>query len=206
MRRTVLAFFGFAFIVYWLWTAELPTDGAASLDPVLPSIVRLLPLKAKRSFAALTESKETRSDNELTTWLDLEAEKVGRPDANPNATVLRLKRKALSLRPGELSILKSIALNSAVSSDERFLAVYIIGLSESMAAKDQLKEIGQAPFPPTPNGRAYSDEVVIRAHALESLIQRLSPSDAVIYLKDLLAKTADPALARHARYWLTRLS
>ncbi len=206
MRRTLLAFFGFAFVIYWLWTADLPTDSIASLDPVLPNIVRMLPLPAKRALQSLHDSKDMAAESELRSWLNVESQKVGKPDANPSATVLRIKKRALSFGPHELEILKSVALNAGASTDERFMAVYTIGLAESLAAKEQLEEIGQSPLPQTANDRAYSDEVVIRAHALEALVQRLSPSASVAYLKKLLAKTSDPALARHARYWLNRLS
>ena len=60
-------------------------------------------------------------------------------------------------------------------------------------------------MPPTTSARAHSDEVVIRANAVESLVQRLSSSESTQFLKEVIAKTGDPALAKHARYWLNRV-
>jgi hypothetical protein len=192
LRKTSLAFLALAFVIYWLFTAQPADDRQASLslDPVLPSIIRLMP----------------KPDiNGIRRWLSKEADKVGRIDSNPSATVLRFKKKALSLTATELDILKSTALSPGASGDERFLAVYIIGLAESAAARDMLKEIGRTPLPPTAPDRAFSDEVVIRAHALEAVVGRLNPAESVQYLREILAHTNDPALAKHAKYWLNRL-
>lgn len=204
MRKTSLAFLALAFVIYWLFAANLPLDRPAALDPVLPSLVHMLPFSINRRPAA--QNNDDKPDlTGIRHWLSLEAVKAGRVDSDPSATVLDLKKRALTLKNSELEILKATALSPEASGDERFLSVYIIGLAESAAARDFLKEIGGARLPSTVNDRAYSDEVVIRAHALDAVVKRLSPADSIKYLKDVLANTTDPAVARHARYWLGRL-
>ncbi|MGZ3723829.1 MAG: hypothetical protein ACXVA9_12890, partial [Bdellovibrionales bacterium] len=203
MRRTLLAFFGMIFVGYWLWTADSPHDGQAALNPVLPGLVRFLPSASQKLFPSnVSDAKSPADLTGIRHWLVEEAVKVGRVDSNPSSTVLRLKQKALSMKTSELKILRDTALSPTASGDERFLAVYIIGLAESAAARDFLKEIASAPVPATANDRNYSDEVVIRANALESVVHRLSNSESIKYLQDVLAHTSDPSLARHARYWL----
>lgn len=204
MKKTLLAFFGLAFIVYWFWTADLRFDRPAALDPVLPALVRMLP-SPTRLYVTSTTDRDTAPSVGLRKWLNEEVIKVAHVDSNPSGTVIRLKKKALSLKPNELTSLKQIAMDPTASGDERFFAVYIIGLSESALAKDELKEIGESTIPATANDRAYSDEVVIRAQALEAVLQHLSPADSINYLRKVLATTTDPSVAKHARYWLTRL-
>lgn len=214
MRKTSLAFLGLAFVIYWLSTMDSPwMENQSMLNPVVPSFVKVLPFSSKKRQpatngepASTVAAKESKYDpSGLRRWVTEEAVKVGRVDSNPSTTVLRLKKKALSLSPGQLELLKNVALDQTVGGDERFLAVYMIGLSESAAAKDDLKAIGTAPIPATGNDRAYSDEVVIRAHAMEGAIKHMSPSDSVKFLQDILSTTQDPSLTRHAKYWLSRL-
>ena len=206
LRSTLLAFFGLIFVGYWLWTADSSRDGQASFNPDLPSLIRFLPASPLNFLNRRESSAHTSEDlTGIRQWLSTEAGKVGRVEANTSKTVVRLKRKALTLEPAELRVLKNSALSPTASGDERFLAVYIIGLSESAYARDYLKEIANSPVPVTATERAYSDEVVIRATALESAVQKMSPTDSRKYLNDMLAHTQDPSLARHARYWLTRL-
>lgn len=206
MRRTLLAFFALIFMAYMLWNSETPSDRQASLNPVLPSIVRHLPWSS-RDQAATAQPKMPAAGGatEMKHWLDQEALKVGRIDHDPASTTIRLKRKALSLAPSDIEFLKSTSIDPANGADERFLAIYMIGLSESAAAKSALREVSETPIPPTSNDRAYSDEVVIRAHAMESLVQRQNQEESLQYLKDLLSKTTDASIAKHARYLLTKL-
>jgi hypothetical protein len=205
LSTTLLAFLGMIFVGYWLWTADIPRDQQASFEPVLPGLVRILPARSSAKLFPSLKNDDPSDTTGIRHWLLEESVKVGRVDSNPSATVLRLKQKALTLKASELRILKDTCLSPSASGDERFLAVYIIGLSESAQAREFLKEISGAPIPSTSSDRSYSDEVVIRANALESVVHRLNALDAKIYLQDVLAHTQDPSLARHARYWLTRL-
>jgi hypothetical protein len=204
MRRTLLAFFGLAFVIYWMSTADLrPRDPREQLDPVIPSLVRVgaqWPSKVE-----LFVRKHLTNDGEMRAWLKSESARVGHVDADQGTTRKRLKERALLLKSDELNWLKKTAVEKQASGDERFLAVYMIGLSDSTLALDLLKEIGLSQIAAPANDRAYSDEVIIRAQALDSLVHRLSAVDAIRYLRDLLAKTSDPAIARHAQYWLSHL-
>lgn len=210
MRRTSVAFLGLAFVIYWLWTVDAPTnDQLASLNPVLPSLIRMLPFPSKSQLHAPTApnpgGRSTYDPSGLRRWLTDEVVRVGRVDANPSSAVLRLKRKALTFNAAQVELLKDVALDQTSGGDERFLAVYMIGLSESAKARESLVRIGQTPIPSTANERAYADEVVIRAHAMEGAIKHMNPSDSVKFLQEILTNTKDPSLEKHARYWLARL-
>lgn len=202
-RRTLTAFLGLGFAAYWLISHDFPSERAMTLDPVLPSIIRTTQtLQLKET---LTKVRSTAADDILM-WLKHKASQIGQTDPNPVATQARLRERALKFSRGDLILLKDRALREGGNADERFLAVYLLGLSESAFALDLLKEIGQVPIPPLRSDRAYSDEFSIRAHALESVVRRSLPKDSVVFLKKILTKTTDPALAKHAQYWLSRLS
>lgn len=203
MRRLLTAFFGFIFVVYFLYTSDLPGEKSNTLDPVKPSIIRTTQsLRLKDTLTKVRRPKPT----DIKIWLRQEAELVGQVDPDPEETQSRLKDHADKFSPAELSALRDAALNIELTGDERFLAVYVLGLSNHSRALELLKDIGQAQVPNLQSDREYSDEFSIRAHALEAVVRRLPPRDSVNFLKGILATTADPALARHAQYWLTRLS
>ena len=56
---------------------------------------------------------------------------MARVDSDPGATQKRLMEKALTLKPAELNWLKKTAVENEATHDERFLAVYMLGLSGS---------------------------------------------------------------------------
>ena len=125
--------------------------------------------------------------------------------ATSTAAAIRLKRRALGLSPEELEALRTVALDPGAPSEQRVLAVHMIGLSESAAARDQLEKIGSAVMPSSPDEKGYANEVTVRTQALETLLKRLNPDAAARVLNEIIAKTHDSALLRRARYWLGRL-
>jgi hypothetical protein len=190
MKRTLLAFTGLVFTIYWLCTAELPSDRPAALLPSLSSPLRPSP--------AVTPERKS-----LQSWLSSETHKMKRRYDSTSA-VIRLKRKALSMKAEDLAGLRAIALDSETTGEERYLAVYVLGLSEAAAARDLLQDISRSAVPTSANEKGYSDEIAVRTHALESLIKRLSPAASAKFLREILTKSNDPALVRRAQYWLSR--
>ncbi len=203
MKRTLLAFLAIAFGIYWLCTAKLPNDRPASLAPELPSVMHALPEPAAKRLGEFAGQGLMKLAGDTRVWLAREATKMKRP-GNPSVAAIRLKRRALGLKPGDLGALRAIALDQSAESDQRILAVYMIGLSESAAAEAELRKIGKAPVPSTPNEKGYSDEITIRTQALESLLKRLNPDAAGRFLNEIITKSSDPALLRRARFWLSR--
>lgn len=206
MRARGVAFLGLAFAAYWLLTGELNDGKRLSLAPVKPGLVRVLnpPYDLEEppgsSPVVLLEEHENLRD-----WLKSEAIKVGQPDLDPAGTSARLSSKASQLSKKDLHFLKQTALNRNFSSDERFLAVYILGLAGTQAL-DALRELSLARIPGVPDDRRHSDEVILRTHAIEALVQKLSRAEARTLLQELLSRTSDPIIARHVQYWLNRLS
>ncbi len=189
MRKTQLAFIGIVFVFYWLYSTGVSTDQPASLQPTI--------------FPALKTLSSPTIDR-LSAWLTHEATKLKRVE-NPAETAIRLKRKALGLNPTDLEALRRVALDSSAASEQRILAVYMIGLSESAAARLQLRLIGQATLTTPTSALGYSDEITVRTQALEALLKRLNPEDATNFLNETLKKITDPALVQRAQYWLKRL-
>lgn len=202
MRTTLLAFFGLAFVIYWFSTAELPHDRAASLDPVMPFIQTMRVPKAEKKLPVPDSPKGIDVDQ----WVKTEALKVGQVDTDPAQSLLRMRGVSNLLRKKDFVYLKQLALDGKANGDERFVAIYILGLSPSSRAQSALREVAVAKIPKSNSDRLYSEDVVIRAHALEAMVKRLPPADAKQFLKDVLRRTSDPALAKHVEYWLARMT
>jgi hypothetical protein len=205
MRKTLLAFFGLAFAIYWISTAELPGDQPASLAPVMPSLVRLAQRLPAKIHSMPSNPSQPAEFHDLQIWLDNESAAMGRIDPHPEKTKARLESRAKKLQIRQLRWLKSVALNSSLNGDRRFLAVYLIGLSEREASRDLLKDIGLSGLPGAANDRAYSDEVIIRSQALEAAAKRLPAAEAKRYLRQVLRQSAGASIARHAEYLLHQL-
>ncbi len=210
MRKSIPAFLAVAFLLYWLNEVGEPLDGPLSFGTITPIIKRIVePKKLPDPVEVVPQTSLTRQPAEAATlesWLANEAAKVSRVDANPARTMTRLKHKATRLDVQDLKVLKRLALEKSVPQDARFLAVFLLGLAENGGAVALLKEVCFAQIPAVDTDREHADELILRAQSLESLVQRLSPNEARSVLRDLLARTSDPILARQAQYWLSKLS
>ncbi len=210
MRKSILAFLALAFLLYWLNEGGEPLDGPLSFGTITPTIKRIIePNKLPEPAEAVSATAANRGPAEasaLETWLAAEAARVGRADPDPAQTLIRLKQKAVRLAGHELKLLKRLALEKNVPQDARFLAVYMLGLASGSGAVALLKEVCFAQIFSMATDREHSDELLLRAQSLESLVQRLSPNEARNLLRELLARTSDPILARQAQYWLSKLS
>jgi len=206
MRAHAVIFLGLAFAAYWLLTGE-PGDGQRlSLGPVKPGLVRVLnpPYDLEEPPGSGVLSPDTEAEG-LRDWLKAEAAKVGYTDDDHAATSSHLSSKAAQLTKKDIHFLKQTALNRTFTADERFLAVYLLGLAGTPAL-DALRELSLSRIPGVPDDRRHSDEVILRTQAIEVLVQKLSPAEARALLQELLSRTSDPIIARHVQYWLNRLS
>lgn len=206
MRTTILAFLGAAFLIYWLLTDDPSHGRGLFLGPVKPNIAQIPNPPYDLEEPSGVGRSPSSSESNIKSWLANEAEKMGQTDPNPEETKIRLAQRAAGLKRLELRYLKIVALDRSRNSDERFLSIYILGLSEDEKTLDLLREISLTQIPGTATDRQHSDEVVFRAHALEALVQKLDSEQARSFLREILARSGDPVLARHAQYWLRRLS
>lgn len=203
--RNRLVFLAFAFVAYWVWIVDRPLDSLA-LDPVKPALVPVLnPAYDLEEPHVTGISSPATQPSELLTWIHTEAALIGHADPNPQNTILRLESKAQSLSESDLALLKRVALNRSIESDERFLSVYLLGLAGGKGL-GLLRELSLARIPGLPNDRQHSDEVILRTQAIETLVQKLPREESQGLLRELLTRTSDPILARHVQYWLNRLS
>lgn len=203
--RNRLLFVALAFTAYWLLVNERGLNPVA-LDPVKPALVPVLSPAYDLEEPKVSEAAPLLvHDHALITWLKSEASLIGRPDPRPQDTLFRLQDKARELTALELTTLKRVAMNRYVDADERFLAVYMLGLAGGEGL-DLLRELSLARVPGLPNDRQHSDEIILRTQAIETLVQKLPREEARHLLEELLNRTSDPILARHVQYWLNRLS
>lgn len=213
MRKPILAFLAIAFIAYWLGTAE-NSDNRFSLGTIIqPTITRIVesdgiakpPVpEAPKVLAPPPVDRAPAALNPLQVWVATEALRIGIPDPDPARTLARLKQKSAHLDHKDLKTLKAIALDSEASADSRYLAVYMLGLANNGGAIALLKEVCFAQIPDKTTEREHSDEVILRTQGLEALVQRMTPREARGVLRELLSRTSDPVIARHAQYLLSR--
>lgn len=207
IRTRFFALFGGLFVLYWLLASDPPNKEELAFDPVTPSLVQVLdPPYARETppSPVLREPAVAKKEVPLAEWLKLEAQKIGRTDNQPAATKARLKQKAGQLKLGELRELRSLALNREVSGDERFLAAYLLGLSDSPSSVALLKEVSLSEIPEELNDRVRSDEILVRTQALEGLVQKLHSAEAEGVLLQILERTSDPMMARHIQFLLKK--
>ena len=206
-RRTLIAFFGFAFVTYWLSTADLSSP-KKSLGPIVPSLIRLPaePESPPPQVEAQPPSRKPAQLSELETWMRQESERLGKPDETPDQTLARLRKKAAGLGANALNELRRYALDPERTTDQRFLAVYMLGLAGARESVEHLKVIAGSQIPDAGTDRERTDEVILRAHAVDALVEKMSPRNSREFLMELLSRTSDPAIARHAQYWLSRSS
>ncbi len=209
MRPSILIFLSCAFLLYWHFGVDF--GGQRLLPTVKPFLYQVTnpPYEPLQSSASLQpdpeDRKEVKLQDDFMQWFRAEAEKIGRVNPDPSGTLSRLKQKASTLTHHQMMQLKRMALEHDSKGDERFLAVYLLGLADNKQAASHLRELALTKIPAVTNDRQHSDEVLLRAQAIESLVQKLSIEDSRRLLRDVLSQTSDPLLARHARYWLNRL-
>jgi hypothetical protein len=161
-------------------------------------------LKKRVSSWISNGSSASNPNVNLSNWLQQQAQNIGKTDHQPDRTKEELTAKALELSTEDFQTLKKTAFDTRLQSDRRFLAVYVLALSEAPEALHVLRDIGREPIPPTANDRSYSDEVIIRTQALEALTKRLPTEERKRFLTELIAQTSDPLMARQAKYWLSK--
>ncbi len=205
MRTPALAFLGVGFILYWLLVGDPAIDKTLSLGPVIPSLVRVPNPPYDLEEPTHTGTAVQTETPHLQQWLKLEAARVVQVDPDPARTLLRMRSKAAQLTRKDLRNLKLMVMNRTLSTDERFLAVYMAGLAGGEAL-DLLRDVSFSRIPGLPSDRQHSDEVILRTQAIEALVQKLPLAEARTLLRELLSRTSDPIIAKHVQYWLNRLS
>ena len=206
MRPTGLAFLGVGFVIYWLVMMDTSNDRLLSLGPVKPSIVQIPnpPYDLEEPLHTVAAASPPETSN-LQQWLKMEGALVGHPDPHPAQTIARLRAKAAQLQPKDLDNLKRTVMTRSAGADERFLAIYMLGLAGG-SATEALKDVSFASIPGLPSDRQHAEEVILRTQAIEALVQKLPLAEARALLWELLSRTSDPIIARHVQYWLSRLS
>jgi hypothetical protein len=137
-----------------------------------------------------------------------EATLIAQVDSDPEETEVRLKDWAHTLNEKDLNELKTMALNTEVPQDDRFLAVMLMGWSDQLAALENLKDIVLAEIDPYLNPNRKGDfERALRMQAIDGMISL--PAHAQILatsLQNVIAKTNEAALADRANRALASIN
>lgn len=203
MKRALSLILISTFALYWAFSRHADRAHKQPRPAPQQASAKSTTLKPEPSKPAAVTAEPASPDRSIHNWMAHESKRLGHADDNPAATQKRLRSRALRLTPAEILTLKEMALDEGAEGDERFLAVHMLALASDSSSLEALKEIGSANTQPAPNDRAQSDQVLIRMRALEALAQRLPANEAHRFLHELLARTPDPTLARHAQYLLS---
>lgn len=104
-----------------------------------------------------------------------EARNMGKIDDNSKETETRLIERAKALTPIEIELLREISMDNRASSDERFLAVFMLGYNSHPKAQKALWAVAEAPVTGNfkPDSILYHQELVLRAQSLLGLNRQL---------------------------------
>lgn len=123
----------------------------------------------------------SQASQEYVTRVRKEAESISQLQADPDGVQDRLKELASQMREEDIGLLQEVALNTALSGDERFLSIHILGESSLFKAQQSLEMIAATPVPQQQEARLTNQEEILRVKAVESLRE-------VESLKRVLAK------------------
>lgn len=184
------------------------------VHPPAPPLSLRVPQSAEPADVSKTEKFST--DTDTTSFardkrkaflreLDLESRNMAKIDENSKETEDRLKKRGEGLSAAEIETLREMSLNKNVSSDERFLAVYLLGYNSSAASQKALWVVAQEPVEKNlkPDSVLYHQELVLRAQALLGLNRQLPEAERKSQLSSYANNQRELFLSRLA-YRLTR--
>jgi len=171
---------------------DLAKKSRASRAPAQSKVEEKKPVKQ-------LSAEELKKLSPVERFVNMESQKVGRPDPNPTKSFERLKAVARSLGPKDIEALKHTALNNELENDRRFLSVYVLALAETETAAPALMSIALDPLTiQDMSSRLYAEELMIRTQALEGLAN-YQPSRGTGPLQKYLEKQDNAFLADQAR-------
>ncbi len=181
----------------------------------VPSPNKKLPLgipKASRLSPGVATSSPTEEDNE--SWVTLkkkiiyESHQVGKLNPDPKETKKRLAALAEGLTEEEKNYLSQQAIGekakASANADLRFLSVYL--LNKNGTSFKHLMNIARHPIEvPFNQRRLFEQEVLLRAMALEGIVQSLSPDEAQRRILEFISQQDNTMLIHQARQLLFRV-
>lgn len=134
-----------------------------------------------------------------------ESRNMAKIDERSKETETRLIARARDLTPAEIEILKELSSSKKSSSDEKFLAVFLLGYTAHPAAQNALWSVAREPVSGEfkPDSILYHQELVLRAQALLGLNRQLPEAQRKSEMSAYAENQRELFLSRLA-YRLTR--
>lgn len=164
----------------------------AKKDPSVQSLNSVskqdLPLPAEKKDS-MTESisqkeqlRETYSDHLMA---------VSQLDEHPELTEVKLKKFAQEMSEADLKKLHQKTLDSHLSGDDRWLAIYLLSLSDANQSISLLEDVALSPSPSLAHDLGVEFEKSIRAQAIEGLENSSNKKMALMSLNKLSQRLDD---------------
>lgn len=168
-------------------TQEPPSTSDAGV--VTPTEIQKAAAQIKLDDAQLVEKKKALEN--IATFVKKEAQKIGAPVEDPEREELRLRNIAQDLTDSQLNELVRQALDTSLDGDTRAMAATLISWNGKTEALTRLAQISSAPIAKGLENRNREQEVVLRAIAIESLVEYGDGALAVIRsVEKLITDTA----------------
>lgn len=127
------------------------------------------PSGSAATSAKTSGEKPASTAQEFAALVKTEADAMSQLNDHPEEVQKRLKDLADKMQETDVPALQETVLNIALSGDQRFLSVYILGESNLSKAQESLEAIAISPIPDMHEARLTNQEEVIRSQAVESL-------------------------------------
>ena len=202
--RTLLKFFWIPLLIGIFFAVKLlfliPSENHEPTREVATEQTPPLPLEPS---SLKTVAIPTHARGETTYNQELEA--LSQLDEHPEMTERKLKSRAQRMSPDELQSLYQKVLNPQLAGDDRWLAVYLLSLSEEKNSISLLEDVVLSPTPTAQHDLRAEFEKSLRAQAIEGLQNQTDKKKAASSLHKLTQKLDDGFLLDRAQRALSYL-
>lgn len=157
---------GAALALPWIWPPEAVNPEGSAPEGLREPASEAAPAPRRETTPREPAARPSGSDD-LKSWIEAEALRVGALDDNPNESLRRMGKRAEALKAPEVPALEALALENGREGDRRFLAVELLALSPLPESARALGRIAISGRPAQPLEPAL--ETALRARALEGL-------------------------------------
>ena len=213
----ILLFIGFSFIFFWenkklsgsLDTVETETEAHTTTSK---PVTNLASANSSTSVADQDSNQKDQTPTQFSDWLKSEAQLLDINDPNNADKDAILKAKAAQFTESNIQYLRKTATDTAVSANERIMAVYFLSLSSDNALS-ALIDVAGSPFSlPSPQPvhslgeSTLMQEKAIRVVAIDELFNRFE-NNAITraQLQSGIDRITEPGLKQYATRRLTEL-
>jgi hypothetical protein len=201
IRKAVLILFligAIAFVV----NLYLDKKTADKISKVAENSVTPYKISENKHPRPSPQSIPAKDDSEVAwnSWLEKQAEQVGRLTENPELIQQHLQESANAIPKNKINWLQSRAKNEKTNMDQRLLAVELLSLNGDVDTLDALESIALTPINEELSAPLKNEATILKAAAIEGFASKENLKDqAISKLTNIAQKTEDKFLQDRAQ-------